>query len=72
MRWVIYDETGTGRAAASSAEDAAMIVAMLGEGSTVRVARRIVWREGSETISAGESYDDAAYIMRDRAGRDRA
>lgn len=46
-------------------EDAAMFVAA--SGGEVRFTHRcVVWREGQEAFSAGESYDRAAVIMQDR------
>lgn len=39
------------------AEDAAMLVSALGEGADIRVGRRVMWTEGAEDQSAGESYD---------------
>lgn len=49
-------------------EDAAAMVAVFGDGSTVRDRRgNIVWTEGKEEIAAGDSYDRAAVIMNQRA-----
>ena len=51
------------------AEDAAALVALQGAGATVKYKhRKVIWREGGEEISAGESYDRAARIMRRRIG----
>jgi len=47
------------------AEDAAAMVAL--GGSTVKHEGRVVWREGREQFSAGESYDRAAGVMHARA-----
>lgn len=50
-------------------EDAACIVASYGAGAEVRFGhtkRMTLWREGHEEFSAGESYDRAATVMRQR------
>ena len=47
--------------------DAAAMASILGEGATVKFTHRIlVWTEGGETFSAGESYDEAARVMEQR------
>lgn len=51
-------------------EDAAVLVAARGKGATVRLGHSpkwVIWREGSESQSAGHSYDYAANVM---AGRE--
>jgi hypothetical protein len=56
-------------ASCSNLEDAAGFVAFLGEGATVRCGHRVmdvIWTEGTEAQPAGESYDHAAGVMRDR------
>lgn len=45
------------------AEDAAALIAINGIGVVKFGHRHVVWREGSEEISASESYDSAAKIM---------
>ena len=50
------------------AEDAAVLISSLPEGSVVKYGRRIVWREGSKGECAGESYDLAAEKMLQRIG----
>lgn len=50
-------------------EDAACLVASYGDGAEVRYGhnkRRLLWREGAEEFSAGESYDRAGAVMRKR------
>ena len=50
-------------------EDAACIVASYGTGAQVRYGhgkKHILWNEGSEEFSAGESYDRAGHVMRER------
>lgn len=46
------------------AEDAAAMVAIIG--GFVRYRRIIAWDEGNESISAAESYDQAAEVMHRR------
>ena len=59
--WKVYDTEGKSEAACGSPESAAAIVALLGEGATIRRGRgHIVWREGQEDIVASESYDIVA------------
>ena len=46
------------------AEDAAALVALQGDGATVKYDHgKVIWREGAEELSAGESYDEAARVM---------
>ena len=59
----VYNEGGVFEAQAKHAEVAAAIVALLGGVIKYGSSRIIVWREGSETVSASESYDEAAEIM---------
>ena len=50
-------------------EDAAALVACIGDGATVRDGHRkaaTVWTEGAEDFPASESYDGAAEVMRGR------
>jgi len=56
-------------AACKRAEDAACLVAFLGNGATIRwghSTRGIVWREGSESQSAADSYDLVAEVIHRR------
>lgn len=46
-------------------EDAAAIAGMT-PGTIVKWHRWTIWREGEESISAADSWDEAAQIMRDR------
>lgn len=62
---IYYD--GTYHGALKFAEDAAALVAVLGDGAQIRFGHKlIVWREGDEQISAHESYDIVADTVRDR------
>ncbi len=51
------------------AVDAAIIVAVWGDGSVIRCGRTVVWVEGSERFSAADSYDAAADVMAARLKR---
>lgn len=53
-------------AACKFAEDAAMLVAFLGNGTTILHGDRKVWHEGRESQPAGESYDHTAKVIHDR------
>jgi hypothetical protein len=60
----IYDAAGAYQAACKEPELAAAVVAVLGEGSTIRhghLSKDIVWTEGKDGFAA-ESYD----LTRDR------
>jgi len=57
-KWKVYDAEGVYQAACKEGEAAAALVAFYGEGASIR--RRhgpVVWREGSESQPAAESYD---------------
>lgn len=65
-KWKVYmgDEY---RAACKYVEDAAALVAFLGDGATIRSGHRLVlWTEGKETEAAGESYDSVAATVHER------
>jgi hypothetical protein len=47
-------------------EDAAAICGMGGNAKVKLDHGRTIWTEGSEVISAGDSWDEAGTIMRDR------
>lgn len=48
-------------------EDAAVLVSVQGEGATIRYGHdAVLWIEGSEGWSAGESYDQTAAICAER------
>lgn len=67
-QWKVYDEDGVYQAATRDSTLAAVVVAVLGNG-TVKVDGRIVWREGSEETIAADSYDEAAEVMEQRRTR---
>ena len=65
--WKVYSPSGEYIGCVKDAEDAAALVALRGDGGTVRYGHRfVVWTEGSEDQPAGESYDYAAGVMLDR------
>ena len=67
-RYKIYNAAGEYKAAVHDPEDAAVLMSAWGAG-TVRdghARKDIVWTEGEEEFSAGESYDAAAKVMRER------
>lgn len=69
-RWKIYGGDGKYEGCVKESIAAASLVALYGDGATVRWGhpkRNIVWTEGHEDIWAGESYDIAAEQMRARA-----
>jgi len=53
-------------AACKYAEDAAAMVSLTPSGEIKYGHRLVVWREGSEEFSAGNSYDGAAAVMFER------
>ena len=70
-RLKVHNPNGEYIASCKHYEDAACLVASYGSGAFVKhadLSRRndVIWREGSEIIGAGESYDEAALIMRTR------
>jgi hypothetical protein len=65
--WKIYTASGEYIAACKHSEDAAAVVSLHGQGATVRHNHgHVVWREGAEEFSAGDSYDLASNLMLDR------
>lgn len=68
-RFKIYNPQGGYVAACKYPEEAAMLTACLGNGTTIRNGhekRHIVWHEGQETQSASESYDYVAQLVGER------
>jgi hypothetical protein len=62
-RFKIYTPDGEYVAACKYAEESACLVAMMGDGATIRDGhskKDIVWTEGREEQSAAESYDHVA------------
>lgn len=64
-QWKVYryGKNGEYVAATKYAEDAAALVALMTDGVVKYDHKFVVWTEGAETISAAESYDQAAAIM---------
>lgn len=62
----VYNAENDYRAAFKDASEAAILVAVLGDGSTIRYGhtrKGIVWEEGKEDQPAGESYDHVAEVV---------
>jgi len=68
LNWKVYNGEGELMGATHHAEDAAALVAIIGEDAAVKYGRLVVWNEGLEDFGASESYDAAAEIMCNRAG----
>lgn len=68
-RWKVCDATGEYVASFKHVEDAAVLVASYGDGTTIRDGkgrgRPVVWTEGHDG-KAGESYDYVAEIVEGR------
>lgn len=63
-QWKVYSVVREYVAATRYPEDAAALASVNGRGTEVRYGHKmVVWREGSEDFSAGESYDRAAEVM---------
>ncbi|MGP9804043.1 hypothetical protein [Paracoccus sp. NSM] len=63
----IFRPGGEYVAACKYAEDAAALTAILGDGTKIKHGHsHVVWTEGAEDFSAGESYDRVAKIVHDR------
>ena len=61
--WKVYDAHGAYQAACKEVEAAAALMGFYGDGATIRnghAKKYTVWTEGSEEISACESYDAVA------------
>lgn len=66
-KYKVYDASGTYQAACKEIEAAAALVALYGDGSTIRFDHRTaLWREGKEIQPAGESYDYVAELATER------
>lgn len=65
----IYNSVGDYIGCVKHYEDAACLIASYGAGAEVRLGhsrKHVLWREGDEGFPAGESYDGAGAIMRER------
>ncbi len=71
MSFHLYSSENEYRGNLVCPEDAAAMVAFLGDGATVRSGSypeaRVLWTEGSEKQSAAESYDECVDVMLKRA-----
>jgi hypothetical protein len=68
----IYSNKGDYLGCTVYAEDAAVLVASLGVGATIRnghAKKHIVWHEGEEEQPAGESFDFVAEVVYSRMDR---
>lgn len=71
----VYTAEGEYVAACWHPEDAAALVAIYGDGATIRrghLKRDIVWTEGAEDTRAGESFDLVAATVNGRINRARS
>lgn len=71
--WKVYNADKDYRAACKGVEEAAVLVAFLGDGATIRCDHSIIlWTEGREDQPAGESYDHVAGVVHARLDAHRA
>ncbi len=70
-RWKVYDSHGEYQAACKEIAAAASLMGFYGDGATIHDGHdsRHVWVEGSEGISALESYDVVADLITERVAR---
>lgn len=70
--WKVY-QAKEYRAACKYVEDAAALVAFLGDGAQIRAEHTLVlWHEGQESQPAAESYDHVAEVVSKRLQEHRA
>ena len=66
-RFKVYTPDGRYVAACKEPADAAAIVALYGDGTTLRDGHKtIVWTEGEENMPANVSYDNVATVVWER------
>jgi hypothetical protein len=71
--WKVYDAEKVYQASCKEVELAAVIVAFLGDGATIRCDHTLIlWTEGKEGLPASESYDEVAAVVHARLGAHRA
>ena len=71
--WKVYSAEREYRAACKAVEEAARLVAFLGDGATIRAEHTLIlWTEGAEGQSAAESYDHVAEVVHARLSAHRA
>lgn len=67
-RWKVYNRDGEYTASFKALEDAAVLIAVYGDGSSIKLRHvKTVWFEGAEKFSAGDSYDGVAETAMNRA-----
>jgi prefoldin subunit 5 len=67
--WKVYNAAGEYKACCKDIEDAAALVALYGNGACIKNPWRKpgkLWVEGSEEVSAAESYDQVAHTVHKR------
>lgn len=65
--WKVYNAEKKYRAACKDVEEAAVLVAFLGDGATIRCDHCLVlWTEGKEDQPAAESYDHVTSTVHHR------
>lgn len=65
-KWKVYDPDGVYMASTKEVAGAALLMSLYGEGSTIRLAHRmVVWTEGVDGNGA-ESYDGTAEVIAQR------
>jgi hypothetical protein len=62
----VADKDGAVKAATAHPEEAACLVALLGNGATIHYRALRLWTEGKEDQQAGDSYDHVAEVCRNR------
>lgn len=65
-QWKVYNSAGEYVAACKHVADAAALVALYGDGATIRGGHSrslTFWHEGAEHQPAGESYDHVADVV---------
>ena len=68
--WKVYNASKEYIAACKYSEDAAALVSCNGEGGTIRHGHgKVLWTEGAESFSAGDSYDETARVVMERHQR---
>ena len=66
-KYKVYNPSGAYVASCKHAEDAAAIVNLYGNGAQIRIGHsRVVWHEGHEKETAGNSYDIVAQTVHER------
>lgn len=69
MRYSVHNPEGSKVASVDFLEDGACLVALYGDGATIRYGRHVLWTEGKEANPAGDSYDAVRDVCQERADR---